>query len=236
MSADRVAVPDTDLIVVSGPEDGVATITLNRPDKRNALSAALRERFCDALERLSVDPGLRLLVITGAGPVFSAGFDLDEMKAGARKSPAERAEAMILSDRFHLGVLRFPLPVIASVNGPALGGGFDLTVLADLRVASDTARFAHPEQAWGDVIYRPLRDLVGGSIARDLALTGRSIDANEAHRLGLVNQVVPPLELGAATGALAASIAGAPRDVLLRMKAKIIAASGIPETAATLDL
>jgi enoyl-CoA hydratase len=225
-----------DPIMVSGPEDGVAVITLNRPDKRNALSAAMREQMCAALERLSVDPDVRVLVITGAGSVFSAGFDLDEMKAAAGKSPEEKVEAMTQSDRFHLGVLRFPLPVIASVNGPALGGAFDLAVLADLRIASDTARFAHPEQAWGDVIYRPLRDLVGGSIARDLALTGRSIDANEAFRLGLVNQVTPQDELPDATAALAASIARAPREVLLRMKAKIIAASGIPEAATTLDL
>src|ERR1700730_8803888 len=114
-----------ELIMVSGPQDGIAVITLKRPDKRNALSAALREQLCNALERLSVDPNLRVLVITGAGSVFRAGFDLDEMTAAASKSPDERAQRMVLSDRFHLGVLHFPLPVIASVNGPALAGGFD---------------------------------------------------------------------------------------------------------------
>jgi enoyl-CoA hydratase len=225
-----------DLIIVSGPEDGVAVITLNRPDKRNALSTALREQFCETLDRLAADRDMRTLVITGAGPVFSAGFDLDEMNSAAAKSPEERAQAMALSDRFHLGVLRFPLPVIASVNGPALGGGFDLAVLTDIRIASVTARFAHPEQAWGDVIYRPMRDLVGGSIARELVLTGRSIDANEAHRVGLVAQVVAPPELAATSATLASSIAGAPREVLLRMKAKIVASSGIPESATTLEL
>ena len=128
------------------------------------------------------------------------------------------------------------LPVIASANGPAVGGGFDLAVLADLRIASDTATFAHPEQAWGDVVYRPLRDLVGGAVAREPALTGRRIDAEEALRLGLLTQVVPGAELADAAAALAASVARAPRDVLLRMKAKIVASSGIPEAATTLDL
>ena len=225
-----------DLILVSGPHDGVVVLTLNRADKRNALSAALRGQLCDELDRLAADADTRVVVITGAGPVFSAGFDLEEMKAGASKSAEDQLQSMAASDRFHLGVLRFPLPVIASVNGPAVGGGFDLAVLADLRIASDTATFAHPEQAWGDVIYRPLRDLVGGAVARELALTGRRIDAQEALRLGLLTEVVPSSQLADATAALAASIARAPRDVLLRMKAKIIAASGIPESATTLDL
>src|SRR4051812_43886661 len=119
-----------DLILVSGPHDGVVVLTLNRPDKRNALSAALRGQLCDELDRLAVDADTRVVVITAAGPVFSAGFDLDEMKAGASKSMEEQAQSMAASDRFHLGVLRFPLPVIASVNGPAVGGGFDLAVLA----------------------------------------------------------------------------------------------------------
>ncbi len=97
--------------------------------------------------------------------------------------------------------------MIAAVNGAALAGGFDLAVLADLRVAAEEAFFAHVEHTFGDVVYRPLRDLVGGSVARDLALTGRRIDAREALALGLVNRVVPGDELLAeAAGAVAADM------------------------------
>src|SRR5260221_13646828 len=107
------------LIMVSGPEDGIAVITLNRPEKRNALSAALRGELCEALDRLSVDSDLRVLVITGAGSVFSAGFDLDEMRSAAARTQGGRARTMASGDRFHLGIRGCPRPVIASVNGPA---------------------------------------------------------------------------------------------------------------------
>lgn len=220
-------------IRVSEPSGGVVWITLDRPTKKNALSIELRDEVADTLDRLSVDPAVRVVVVTGAGDAFSAGFDLSEF-ADPHEDHQRRLWAS--SDRFHHAILRFPLPVIAAVNGPALAGGFDLAVLADLRVATDQARFAHPEQAWADVVYRPLRELVGGGIARELVLTGRNVDAAEARRIGLVNQVVPVDQLRAAVEQLAASIARAPRETLMRTKAKIIAAARISPELSTLEL
>lgn len=221
------------LLVVSDPTDGIVTLTLNRPEKKNALSIALRDEMSDALDGLAADEAVRVVVLTGAGSAFCAGFDLTEF---ADPDAAHQQRLWASSDRFHHTTLRFPVPVVAAVNGAALAGGFDLAVLADLRIAAEDAFFAHVEHTFGDVVYRPLRDLVGGSVARDLVLTGRRIDAQEALALGLVNRVVPGDELLAAAGAVAADIALAPRDVLIRTKAKIIAAAHIAPTLRTLDL
>ena len=128
-----------ELIRLTAPVDGVARITLHRPEKKNALSIRLRDEVSDALDALAVDESVKVVVITGAGDVFSAGFDLHEFE------DADLADALwASSDRFHATVLRFPLPLVAAVNGPALAGGFDLAVMCDIRVAADTARFAHP--------------------------------------------------------------------------------------------
>jgi enoyl-CoA hydratase/carnithine racemase len=126
-----------------------------------------------------------------------------------------------------MACLAFPLPLVAAVNGPAIAGGFDLAVMCDLRVAADTARFAHPEHEWSDVVYGPLHDLVGGAVARDLCFTGRSVTAGEALALGLVSKVVPAAELATESAELAARIARAPREVLLRMKAKVTRRAGV---------
>lgn len=219
-----------ELIAVSPPDDGVAVLTLMRADRKNALSIALRDQVSDALDRLAVDGAFRTLVITGAGDVFSAGFDLGEF---ARPELAD--ELWASSDRWHRTLLEFPLPMVAAVNGAAYGGGFDLAVMCDLRVAATTAQFAHPEHSFSQVVYGPLHDLVGGSVARDLALTGRRIDAEEAHRLGVVNRVAPPADLLAEARAVATEIALAPREVLLAMIAKIRRRAGITP-GATLDL
>ena len=120
-------------------------------------------------------------MITGAGPVFSAGFDLSEFDRAAGDEAFGR-ELWASSDRYHETVLRFPLPTIAAVNGPALAGGFDLAILCDLRIASTTARFAHPERTFGDVVYGPLHDLVGGAVARELTIGGRELDRRRSAR------------------------------------------------------
>jgi enoyl-CoA hydratase len=224
---------DVDHDPISIEHDGpVAIVTLNRPRKKNALSIALRDRVSDALDSLAADAGTSVVVITGAGDAFSAGFDLAEFGDPA---PEHQQRLWASSDRFHHAVLRFPLPTIAAVNGAALAGGFDLACLCDIRVAGVDARFAHPEQRWATVLYRTLHDLVGGATARDLVLTGRSIDAQEALRLGLVVAVVPGNELLGATLARAGLIAAAPRRELIRTKAKIIAANGIAADEPTLD-
>jgi enoyl-CoA hydratase/carnithine racemase len=226
---------DTAGLVLVDRSDDVATIRLNRPEKRNALSIALRDTMSAALDELALDETLKALVITGAGDYFSAGFDLNEF-ALAANDPAVGTKLWASSDRFHHAVLRFPLPTVAAVNGPALAGGFDLAVLCDVRIASTTARFAHPEFTFGDVVFSPLHDLVGGAIARDLALTGRELDATEALALHVVTALAPPEQLAAEVGEVTERIRRAPREFLLRSKAKAIARAGIPPATATLDL
>src|ERR1700680_3797451 len=125
------------LISVQSPDpDGVAVLTLDRPEKRNALSIALRDEMSAALDVLAADEATRVVVITGVAEVFSAGFDLDEFAA-----PELASQLWASSDRWHRTVLTFPLPTVAAVNGAALGGGFDLAVMCDVRIASDAAQF-----------------------------------------------------------------------------------------------
>lgn len=218
------------LLVRSAPDDGVVTLTLDRPDKKNALSIALRDEVSDALDDLAGDDAVKTVVITGAGDVFSAGFDLREFQ-----QPELTDRLWASSDRFHATVLRFPLPIVAAVNGPAIAGGFDLAVMSDLRIAAETARFSHPEIEFGDVVYGPLHDIVGGGIARELCFTGRVVEAQEAKTLGLVSSVVPPDRLADEVARFTAMIGRAPREVILRTKAKAVRRARVVE-ANTLDL
>ncbi|HEY4396893.1 MAG TPA: enoyl-CoA hydratase/isomerase family protein [Acidimicrobiia bacterium] len=218
------------LLLRTAPEDGVVTLTLNRPDKKNALSIALRDEMSDALDHLADDEAVKTVVFTGAGDVFSAGFDLREFQ-----QPELTDQLWASSDRFHATVLRFPLPLVAAVNGPAIAGGFDLAVMSDLRVAADTARFSHPEIEFGDVVYGPLHDIVGGGLARELCFTGRVVEAQEAKTLGLVSSVVPVDELAAEVTRFTDLIGRAPREVLLRTKAKAIRRAAVVRDQ-TLDL
>ncbi len=212
-----------------------ATLTLNRPDKRNALSVQLRDEISDALDALAVEPAIKAVVITGAGTVFSAGFDLSEFQRAAEDEAFGR-RLWASSDRYHETVLHFPLPTVAAVNGAALAGGFDLAVLCDLRIASTNARFAHPERTFGDVVYGPLHDLVGGAVARELTIGGRELTAEQAREVHLVGEVVPAEALAAATSAAVTRIVAAPRDVLLRLKAKALRRAGYAPGTKTLDL
>jgi len=221
-------------VLASGPDShGIAVITLNRPEKKNALSTALREEAVPVLERLAADTGVKALVVTGSGGCFSAGFDLREF---ADTDPGRVERLWQSADLFHHAVHRFPVPVIAAVDGIAYAGGFDLAVLCDLRVATHRAAFAHPEAAFGPVVYGPLHDLVGGAVARELVLTGREIDAQEALRLHLVTSLTAPDELMDGALSLARQVARAPREVLIRNKAKFIARSAISPQTPTLDL
>ena len=223
----------TDLLVERHEEH--AALTLNRPEKRNALSVALRDAISDALDEIARDEQMKCVVITGAGAVFSAGFDLTEFTRAAEDEAFGR-ELWASSDRYHDTVLRFPLPTIAAVNGPALAGGFDLAVLCDLRIAATTARFAHPERTFGDIVYGPLHDVVGGAVARELTIGGREMNASEALAVHLVGEVVEPDALAAATAAAVARVCAAPRAVLVRTKAKALRRAGFGAQAPTLDL
>lgn len=214
----------------TAPEDGVVTLTLNRMEKKNALSIALRDELSDALDDLAGDEAVKTVVVTGAGDVFSSGFDLREFQ-----QPELSDQLWASSDRFHATVLRFPLPLVAAVNGPAIAGGFDLAVMSDVRVAADTARFSHPEIEFGDVVYGPLHDIVGGGLARELCFTGRVVEAQEAKTLGLVSSVVPLDELAGEVTRFTDLIGRAPREVLLRTKAKATRRAAVARDQ-TLDL
>lgn len=223
----------TDLLVERHADHAV--LTLNRPEKRNALSVALRDAISAALDEVARDEQTKCVVITGSGPVFSAGFDLTEFTRAAEDEAFGR-ELWASSARYHDTVLRFPLPTIAAVNGPALAGGFDLAILCDLRIASTTARFTHPERTFGDIVYGPLHDLVGGAVARELTIGGREMNAQEALAVRLVGEVVEPDALAAATAAAVTRVCAAPREVLVRAKAKALRRAGFGAQAPTLDL
>ncbi|HEY7135367.1 MAG TPA: enoyl-CoA hydratase/isomerase family protein [Acidimicrobiia bacterium] len=222
----------SDEVVVDAPVEGVARITLHRPERRNALSIAVRDGFSDALDEFAGDDEVKVVVVTGSGSTFSSGFDLREFEQAVDPEFSQRLWAS--SDRFHRTCIEFPLPMVAAVNGPAIAGGFDLAVMCDIRVATDTARFAHPEITFGDVVYGPLHDAIGGARARELCFTGRVVEAAEALAMGLVSSVVPADRLDAEVARFTDGIVRAPRDVLLRTKAKAVRRAGV--AGATLDL
>lgn len=204
--------------------DKVATVTLNRPDKRNALSISLRNEIDQCLQELEADDEVGAVIITGSGPAFCAGFDTSEF---ASRDPDHAKAVGESSDRYHRRMANFAKPLVAAVNGPAMGGGFDLAVLCDVRVASESAAFAHPEIKFGaPVLFGPLREIIGGGLARDLCLTGRRIDADEAYRIGLVSRVVPRYQLMGEAAALAKTIAEAPLPTLKLVKQFIIQSYG----------
>jgi enoyl-CoA hydratase len=200
-------------------KDKVALVTLNRPEKRNALSIALRYEIDQCLAELETDDEVSVVVIAAEGPAFCAGFDTSEFTV---REPEHMKAVEDSSNRYHLRLANFAKPLIAAVNGPAMGGGMDLAVLCDVRIAAEDAAFAHPEIKFGaPSLYGPLKDIVGGGLARDLCLTGRRIDAREALRIGLVSQVVPPDQLLDAALAVARTITEAPLGTLKVIKAFI---------------
>ena len=215
--------PSTPVLAVDRPTDGVARLTIDRPDRRNALSVAVRDAMSDALDELAQDETTSVVVITGAGSTFSAGFDLTEFERAGEDAAFDEA-LWASSDRWHRTLRTYPLPTIAVVNGPALAGGFDLATMCDLRVAGRSAWFARPELAFSPVIYSVLRDLVGGALARELSFTNRRLDAEEAHSLGLVTRVVDDADLADAAMDLAAEVATVARPNLQVIKANVIAA------------
>jgi enoyl-CoA hydratase/carnithine racemase len=191
-------------------DDGVATLTLARAERRNALSIKLRDEISDQLDSWATDPAVRAVVLTGEGSTFCAGFDLDEF-AQADLAATIRAS----SRRYHLAVWHFPKPLLAAINGPAVAGGMDLCVLCDFRIASANAVFGHPEIKFGaPPLFTPLQWIVGVGIARDLCLTGRRIDADEALRIGLVNSISQPARVLDDALAMARTIMEAPQAAI----------------------
>ena len=202
-------------------EPPIATITLNRPDKRNALSHALRTELAGAVAEIAADDGISVAILTGAGPVFCAGFDRSEFDPS--NEVFQDASVWTSGQLMHERLQAFAKPLIGAINGPALGGGFDIAVQCDVRIASETATFGHPEIKFGaPTLYTILSQIVGGGVARDLALSGRRIDALEALRVGLVSAVVPAEALRDEALTYARTVAEAPLDALKAVKSGIV--------------
>jgi enoyl-CoA hydratase len=196
--------------------DGIVTLAINRPDKLNALNGEAKKELRGAVESLGNDSTVSVIIITGVGDkAFVAGTDIEELTVLERESG--RAFAAGGQELFDL-IEQLSKPVIAAVNGYALGGGNELALACHLRIASDRARFGQPEVNLGAIPgyggTQRLARLVGRGKALELILTGELIDAAEALRIGLVNRVVPHAELHAAVTALAKTIAGKGPDAV----------------------
>lgn len=195
-------------------ERGVATVTLARPETRNAFSAELMDELHATLFELATDEGLRALVLTGEGRAFSAGADLDWMASLVDRGFEENVEDSRGFERLLSALDGFPAPTMARVNGHALGGAMGLIACADIAVAVRGARLGFTEVRLGLVpamISHAVQQRIGLSAARRYLLTGEHLDADEARRIGLVHEACDPEELDAAVeGLLEALLAGGP--------------------------
>ena len=199
-----------------------AVVTLNRPDRRNALSRSLVAGLADAVRRADADPDVRTLILTGAGTAFCAGMDLDELRAGMGDAPDQiRDDARQLSALYDQ-IYRLPKPTVAAVNGPAVAGGCGLVTVCDIAIGTPTARFGYPEVRRGLVpamVSPHLTRLVGERTARWLLLTGDLIDGVEALRLGLLTSVASDEQLLAEAGSWCERLAEGGPNALAATKA-----------------
>jgi enoyl-CoA hydratase/carnithine racemase len=207
--------------ILTAIADGVATVTLNRPDKRNAMNAAMLVGLRRAFDELDARRDVRVVVVRGAGPAFCAGMDLREMEAqrGALGDPDQSVVAILQR------VEASRHPSIALLHGDAIAGGCELALHCDLRVAADGARIGMPLSRIGLVVPFPLAqklvEIIGPAETRRLLFTGRLIDAARAKEIGMVHDVVPPDDVEKATYALARTIADNAPLSLAGMKATI---------------
>jgi enoyl-CoA hydratase len=211
----------TDLVLVERA-DGVCVVTLNRPAARNALNEALHRASAAALEAAENDPAVDAVVLTGADPAFCAGLDLKELGAGGANLVGGRAEGARWSNPIQ-AVWEMTKPVIGAVNGACVTGGFELALGCDFLVASARAVFADTHARVGVTpgggmsVYLPMA--VGLRRAKEMTFTGNFVDAAEAHRLGLVNHVVPHDELLETARQLARDIVGNDAPTVRHLKA-----------------
>jgi enoyl-CoA hydratase/carnithine racemase len=219
--------------------DRIATITLNRPDKLNAFTADMITRWAEALAEAQRDPAVNVVVVTGAGRAFCAGGDVGRMGEGQPSALEHKDQLWEHIHRIPRTLEAMDKPVIAMVNGLAVGAGMGMCLMCDVRVASDAARFSTGYVGVGlvpgdgDTYFLPR--LVGSAKALELFWTGDFVDAAEALRLGIVNRVVPPAELRPATEALARRIAGGPQ-VAIRMMKRLVYQSARLDLRTHLDL
>lgn len=226
--------------VLYDKRDGIARITLNRPEARNALTPEMLCRLADAVADFAGDDGLRVAIVTGAGEkAFCAGGDLGRtlpLLIGAR-APEDEWDRRVLDDPLVMaasGLRDFPLfkPLIAAINGPCLAAGAELILGTDMRIAADHASFGLPE------VTRALIPFAGSmarlprqvpyALAMEIMLTGEAISAQEAYRIGLVNRVVPAGEVLATAEAMARRIAANGPVAVRKVKQTVLASSGLP--------
>ncbi|HSW16836.1 MAG TPA: enoyl-CoA hydratase [Ramlibacter sp.] len=206
--------------------DGFATIVLNRPDKRNTLSSELRRELAAAIASLEADPNIRVLILTGAGRAFTAGMDLEEWAVSTEVAAGAYDNDPVAA------LLSFSGPVIGAINGLAVTGGVEIALACDLLVASTEARFADTHAVvgllpgWGGSVR--LARLIGLNRAKELALTGRFLGAEEALAWGFVNHVVPPDQLMAKAESLARQMADAAPQTLIAYKRLLDDGAALP--------
>lgn len=180
--------------LLSSLVDGVLTLTLNRPEKRNAISVEMLDGLAESLARAELDAAVRVVAIRGAGKDFCAGADLDELLASVDRSLAENEQAALRLGEIFLVLRRLPKPAVAIVHGRALAGGAGLATACDLVVAAASASFGYPEIGRGFVpamVMTILRRTVGEKRAFELVATGRTISASEALAMGLISRTIP---------------------------------------------
>lgn len=204
-------------------EEGVVTITLNRPEKLNAFAGHMRRDLAEALEQASSDAGVRVVLITGAGRAFCAGADVQFMWELMERDDVEEFKRLLGSGRRVLTTIRqMTKPVVASINGPAYGAGFNLALACDIRLAAESASFSqsfvkvglHPD--WGGSYFLPR--LVPSNIACEMFFLGDAIDAEKALRLGIVNRVVADADLPVEAGKLVERLRDAPQRSIAAAK------------------
>jgi enoyl-CoA hydratase/carnithine racemase len=203
-------------LVLSRREGAVLTLTLNRPDKSNSLHPDLVEQLSASLTSAEADNAVSVVVITGAGPSFCAGLDLELL---VRWTAEQKSAYLDTVTSVFRRVWSLPQPVIAAVNGPAIAGGFDLAAFCDIRIAAREAIFGQAEINVGlTQIIHPLYKSIGLARAKELAMTGQNISAEEAFRIGLVNHVYTREDLMPRAMELAAVLASKPRNALFETK------------------
>jgi enoyl-CoA hydratase len=212
-------------ILLEKPADHVAVIRIDRPEARNALNQAVRQEIAAAIAEFAADEWVRVVVIAGSDKVFAAGADI---KAMADATPA----TLMSAPDYWAGLRRFSKPVIAAVNGWALGGGCELAMHADIIIAGENARFGQPEIKIGIMpgaggTQRLVR-AVGKFRAMKILLTGEALTSQEAERMGLVSEVVPDVEVMPRAVALASAIAGMSPIAIRKIKEIVLAGADMP--------
>lgn len=221
-----------------GVHDAVATIELARPDKRNAVNAQMFTELGDAAERAAADPGIRAVLVKGQGPSFCAGIDVTLLGQLAGTRGARFRSFVRTAQRPFLALAQMDKPTVAAVQGHAVGAGFQLALACDLRLAAEDARFAVLEVRFGLVpdlggIHRLTR-LVGPARTKDLVWSGRTIEVDEAERLGLVNRVVPAETLAKEAEAYIRELVAAP-PIPVSLTKTLIGRSGETSLEAALE-